>query len=295
MTVLIIGGSGFLGTELVRQAVAAGQQTAATFASRPGKPSGVAWRPLDVRDPARVARVIADVEPSVVLNVSSGQSDWAVTADGAIRVALAAAEQGCRLVHVSSDAVFSGAHVRYDESSLPDPVSPYGAAKAAAETAVRLLVPGAVVARTSLVLGHGQSGHERMVHDLAAGTRGGVLFTDDIRCPVHVEDLAAALWELALSDTAGVFHLAGPDALSRHDLGVLIARHQGLDGAQLPAGRRADTNLPGALDVRLDSRATQDRLRTRLRGAHEFLREDDRSLQEPLVANEAVFGPARGG
>ncbi|MGW5469687.1 sugar nucleotide-binding protein [Streptomyces chartreusis] len=152
MTVLIIGGSGFLGTELVRQAVAAGHQTAATFASRPGKPSGVAWRPLDVRDPARVARVIADVEPSVVLNVSSGQSDWAVTADGAIRVALAAAEQGCRLAHVSSDAVFSGAHVRYDESSLPDPVSPYGAAKAAAETAVRLLVPGAVVARTSLIL-----------------------------------------------------------------------------------------------------------------------------------------------
>lgn len=187
-------------------------------------------------------------------------------------MALAAAEQGCRLAHVSSDAVFSGTHVRYDKSSLPDPVTPYGAAKAAAETAVRLLIPGAVVARTSLILGHGRSGHERMVHALAAGTHDGVLFTDDIRCPVHVEDLAAALWELTLSDAAGMFHLAGPDALSRHDLGVLIARHQELDGAALPTGRRADTDLPGALDVRLDSRATQERLQTRLRGAHEFLR-----------------------
>lgn len=187
-------------------------------------------------------------------------------------MALAAAEQGCRLAHVSSDAVFSGTYVRYDESSLPDPVTSYGAAKAAAETAVRLLLPGAVVARTSLILGHGESGHERMVHALADGTRDGVLFTDDIRCPVHVEDLAAALWELALSDAAGVFHLAGPDALSRHELGVLIARNQGLEGAQLPAGRRVDTNLPGAIDVRLDSRATQERLQTRLRGAHEFLR-----------------------
>jgi dTDP-4-dehydrorhamnose reductase len=274
MTVLIIGGSGFLGTELVRQATVAGHETAATFASRPGRASGVAWHPLDVRDSSGIARVIADVAPSVVVNASSGKSDWAVTADGAVRVALAAVEQGCRLVHVSSDAVFSGAHVRYDESCLPDPVTPYGAAKATAETAVRLLVPGAAVARTSLIIGHGRSVHERTVHALAGGARDGVLFTDDIRCPVHVQDLAAALWEIALSDTAGVFHLAGPDALTRHELGVLIARREGLDGARLPAGRRADTSLPGALDVRLDSRATQERLRTRLRGAREFLRGD---------------------
>ncbi|MEU9377576.1 sugar nucleotide-binding protein [Streptomyces sp. NPDC048255] len=271
MTVLIIGGSGFLGTELIRQATAAGHRTAATFASRPGTAPGVAWHPLDVRDPARVARVIADVAPSVVVNASSGQSDWAVTADGAVRVALAAVEQGCRLLHVSSDAVFSGARLRYDETCLPDPVTPYGAAKAAGETAVRHLVPGGAVARTSLIIGHGRSEHERLVHALAQGTRDGALFTDDIRCPVHVEDLAAGLWEIALSEAAGVFHLAGPDALSRYDLGVLIARRQGLDGGRLPAGRRADTSLPRALDVRLDSSATQGRLRTRLRGAREFL------------------------
>ncbi|WP_331731469.1 sugar nucleotide-binding protein [Streptomyces sp. NBC_00073] len=273
MTVLITGGSGSLGAELIRQATAAGHKTAATFTSQPGRALGVAWHPLDVRDPVRVARVIADVAPSVVVNASSGQSDWAVTADGAARVALAAVEQGCRLLHISSDAVFSGARVRYDESSLPDPVTPYGAAEAAAETAVRHLVPGGAVARTSLIIGHGRSEHERMVHALAQGTRDGVLFTDDIRCPVHVEDLAAGVWEIALSDAAGVFHLAGSDALSRYDLGVLIAGHQGLDGARLPAGRQADSSLPGPLDVRLDSTATQGRLRTRLRGAREFLRQ----------------------
>ncbi|MFJ3835664.1 SDR family oxidoreductase [Streptomyces sp. NPDC090054] len=274
MTVLILGGSGFLGTELVRQALAAGHVTAATFASRPGTTAGVAWHHLDVRDPVRVASVIAEVAPSVVVNTSSGQGDWAVTADGALRVALAAARAGCRLVHVSSDAVFSGARVHYDETCAPSPLTPYGAAKAAAETGVRILLPGAAVARTSLIIGHGRSEHERGVHALIAGTRDGVLFTDDVRCPVHVEDLAAALWEIALSELAGTFHIAGPDALSRHDLGLLIARRDGLDGARLPVGRRADTSLPGALDVRLDSRATQVRLRTRIRGASTFLRGD---------------------
>lgn len=275
MTVLVIGGSGFLGTELVRRATAAGHATA-SFASRPGTVADAEWHRLDLRDPVAVTRLLSEVAPSVVINASSGGSDWSVTADGAVHVALGAARQGCRLVHVSSDAVFSGTRVRYDETCLPDPVSPYGAAKAAAETAVRLLLPGSVVARTSLIVGHGRSEHERLVHDLAAGTREGVLFTDDVRCPVHVDDLAAALWEVALSDAAGVVHLAGPDALNRYELGLLIARRDGLDGTQLRAGLRAESSVPGPLEVRLDCGATQRRLRTRLRGAREFLAAADR-------------------
>lgn len=271
MTVLIIGASGFLGTELVRQATSAGRPVAATFHSRPRVLPDVPWHRLDLRDAERIEAVLDTVAPSVVINASSGDADWAVTADGAVRLAKATARQGIRLVHVSSDAVFSGTDVRYDETALPDPITPYGAAKATAETAVRLLHPTPVVARTSLIIGDGGSAHERIVHELAAGSREGTLFTDDTRCPVHVSDLAAALWELATADMAGVFHLAGPDALSRHALGILIARRDGIDPTLLPAGRRTDTDLPGALDVRLDSRASQRRLSTRLRGAREFL------------------------
>ncbi|MYS82615.1 SDR family oxidoreductase [Embleya scabrispora] len=271
MRVLVIGGSGFLGSELVRQATAAGMETAATFATRAGSATAARWYRLDVREAEEVARVIADVMPCAVVNASSGLADWPVTAEGAIRVAMSVARQGCRLVHVSSDAVFSGARIHYDETCPPDPVTPYGAAKAAAETGVRLVAPHAVVARTSLIIGDGGSAHERLVHALAAGTRGGVLFTDDVRCPVHVADLAAALLELAGSEEGGVRHVAGADALSRHALGVLIARRDGLDPCQLPVGRRVDAAMPGALDVRLDSRATQGRLGTTLRGAREFL------------------------
>ncbi|MFF5970741.1 SDR family oxidoreductase [Streptomyces sp. NPDC012769] len=271
MTVLIIGASGFLGTELVRQGSCAGRVTAATYRSRPGEAPGTSWHRLDLRDPHRLDTVIETVAPRTVINASSGGADWAATADGSVRLAEATARRGIRLVHVSSDAVFSGTHVRYDETALPDPVTPYGAAKATAETAVRLLHPAAVVARTSLIIGDGTSAHERLVHRLASGERDGALFTDDIRCPVHVTDLAAALWELAVSDATGVFHLAGPDALSRYALGVLIARRDGIAPSLLPTARRADSHLPGALDVRLDCHTTQRRLRTRLRGAREFL------------------------
>jgi dTDP-4-dehydrorhamnose reductase len=272
MTVLIVGGSGFLGAELVRQASAAGHRVAATFATRPCDGPEATWYEVDLRDGDRVDEIVASLAaPCVVINASSGSADWAVTADGSVRLAMAAAKYGCRLVHVSSDAVFSGARGRYDESCPPDPVTPYGAAKAAAETGIRLLAPDAVIARTSLIIGGIQSEHVRLVHDLATGSRSGALFTDDIRCPVHVGDLAAALLELAFTDARGIHHLAGADAVSRHGLGVLIAERDGLDASRLPEGLRAGTSLSGALDVRLDSRATQAKLRTRLRGVHEFL------------------------
>ncbi|MER0477299.1 sugar nucleotide-binding protein [Streptomyces sp. Edi2] len=272
MTLLIIGGSGFLGAELLQQARAAGYSSAATYATAPGDASRAAWHHLDLRNVGRLEAVVDETDPRLIINASSGGADWVVTATGPIQLAMLAARRGARMVQVSSDAVFSGASVDYKETALPDPVTPYGAAKAAAETGVLAVYPEAVVARTSLIIGYGRSEHERLVHDLASGAVDGALYTDDVRCPVHVTDLAAALLELALSDAAGIHHLAGADALSRHELGVLIAERDGLDPARLPASLRADSALPGAIDVRLRSQATQRQLNTVLRGAREFLR-----------------------
>ena len=269
MDVLIFGGSGFLGRELAVQAQAAGHRVTATYLTAPGNLPDVRWRRADVRSAADVAGLTADV----VINAAYRQAAWAPTATGALHIALAAAAAGARLVQVSSDAVFSGSAGRYAETADPDPVTPYGAAKAAAELAVRGVAPSAVIARTSLILGDGGSPQERFVHRLLSGEATGVLFTDDVRCPVHVSDLAAALIELALSSYAGIHHVAGTDAISRHELGLLVARRDGLDGAALPTGRRADSGLPGGTDVRLDCAMTQARLTTRLRGAREFLTE----------------------
>ncbi|MET9336496.1 sugar nucleotide-binding protein [Nonomuraea sp. NPDC003804] len=271
MRTLIVGGSGFLGRELVRQCLLAGHEVAATYLTRPGETAGLEWLPLDVRRREDVDVLIGAFRPEAVINAAFRQTDWTTTAIGAANVALAVSREGGRLVHVSSDAVFSGAAIRYDETCVPDPISPYGAAKAAAETAVNAIVPAAVTARTSLIIGDGDSSHEALVHALATGRSKGALFTDDVRCPVHKADLAAALLELAASEYRGVHHVAGADAVSRYELGLLIARRDGLDADRLPAGRRADTGLTGPADVRLDCAMTQRRLRTTLRGARRFL------------------------
>ncbi|WP_235537209.1 sugar nucleotide-binding protein [Nocardioides sp. Soil805] len=257
---MVTGGRhGYLGGHVVDAARAAGHDVV---------PVGTA--DADVRDAAAVDALVARVRPDAVVHTAYVQADWHVTATGSAHLAVAAARQGARMVLVSSDAVFSGADGVYAESAPPDPITAYGAAKAAAETTVLAVCPDAVVARTSLVLGDGRSKHEGLVHRLAGGEEG-ALFEDEMRCPVHVGDLAAALVELAAHDVAGVLHVAGADATSRLELGRLIARRDGLDVQALRGGSRAATGVPGPIDVRLDSSLAAEVLRTRLRGAREFL------------------------
>ncbi|MEU5980382.1 hypothetical protein [Streptomyces sp. NPDC047315] len=81
----------------------------------------------------------------------------------------------------------------------------------------------------------------------------------------------AAVLELVSTSAAGVHHLAGIDALSCHELCTLIAQRDGLDPFRLPTGLRADSSLPGALDVHLYSQTNQRHLRTTLRGAQQSL------------------------
>ena len=262
MRVLIIGASGYLGSEIRRQAADAGHDVIGTQFSAGQR----GLRRLDIRNAEAVAGVVAEFD--AVINAAYDKGSWGATAVGPGHLAACCAQAGVRLVHVSSDAVFGGDLERYDESCDPSPAGAYGAAKATAEVVVAARNPKAVIVRTSWITGDGRSGFERLVADLAGGASG-ALFTDDVKTPVHVADLAAAAIELCASDVTGVVHVAGTDAMSRYELGCLIAARDGLDPAALPAGSRAAAGMKPSV-VRLDVTRAAELLSTRLRGAREF-------------------------
>jgi dTDP-4-dehydrorhamnose reductase len=271
---LVVGASGHLGGDVCRLATARGSDVVGVHLRRPGDIPGVRWERLDIRDGAAVDSLMRTVRPTVVVSAANRLGDWAAIADGAAHVARAAAAVGARLVHISSDVVHGGRPEPYDDTEPPSPITPYGAAKAAAETAVKALAPAAALVRCSLILGDEHTAQVRLCADLLAGRRDGALFTDEIRCPVAGEDLAAAVLELATSEHRGPINVTGPEALTRADLGRLIARRYGLVG-RLPVSTVAEAGLaPRPAVIRLDTSLARSLLRTRLRPASEVLAGD---------------------
>lgn len=239
MGLFVTGASGYLGTEICRRA-------------------GIAPPPrVEILDPEALAAALAGA--TAVIHTAYRQDDPRVTAEGAQNVARAAAAARARLVHLSSDVVFSGAKgAPYVEGDAPDPVTGYGHAKARAEALVAEACPGAVLVRTSLIYG----GQTRSRQETFAP--GMAFYADEIRCPVAVRDLAEACLELAgRPDVAGPLHVAGADPVSRLEFAALVTGRSDLPSAMRPADR------PGNLT--LDCSRARSLLRTRLRGAREVL------------------------
>jgi dTDP-4-dehydrorhamnose reductase len=264
--VLVTGGSGFLGGELLRLAPAA----TGTFLTTPID-GGVR---LDVRDADAVARAVAGHD--AVIHTAYVQEDASVIEAGAAAVAAACAAAGARLVHVSTDVVFDGALGRaYREDDPPSPITDYGRAKLAAERAVLERCPGALVVRTSLIYAGppgAPSRQEREPTDAAAGTTDIAFFTDELRSPVQVEDLAGALLELAAGQASGVLHAGGADSVSRHEFARLVVAARGGDPDLVRGGSFRSLGLDRPADCTLDSsRAAALLSRTRLRGVREVL------------------------
>jgi dTDP-4-dehydrorhamnose reductase len=237
----VTGATGYLGAELLRQA-----------------PTATGER-VEIRDAAAVRLLLGRLRPAVVVHTAyrqDGPGAWEVTVDGAENVARAAAAVGARLVHLSTDVVFDGRKgAPYVEDDPLSPVTDYGRAKAEAERRVLAACPDALVVRTSLIVGG--LGFPPSKHELAAVDLSATFYEDEIRCPVQVGDLAAALLELADLDVSGVLHAAGADAASRADLAELVAGRP-VRRAPAPRGR--------PLDCSLDSSRALSVLRGKLRG-----------------------------
>ena len=232
---------------------------------------------LDVRDELAVRNALAFARPDVIVHTAyrqHGPEVWATNVDGSSAVARAAVAGGSRLIHISSDLVFSGRTTPYDEGADLSPLQAYGRSKAAAERAVGLIDPKAAIIRTSLLydIEH-VNPSSRMILDAASGLADMTFFEDEIRCFTPVKDLASAIMDLCYHDYAGPLNVAGPEPLTRYDFACRYARQHGKDPAKLVKGYLTEAQQderPGNLV--LDSNRAAGLLTTRIRPVSEVLR-----------------------
>lgn len=267
MRVLITGGGGLLGGELIRQAPS-GIDLHATRRTSPVE--GAESHSVELSDADSVQALWMRLRPDLVIHTAytqaEGERDVWMATESVVRACRAA---GAALVYMSTDALLDGESSPYAESAEPAPVHEYGRWKARAELHVRGEMPDAAVIRTSLIV-RAEPPDRNSAWVVDALRRGDPvrLFTDELRCPMAVEDLAAQLWEIALlppERRGGIWHLAGPEAVSRYALGVLLAVRHGLDPSVITPAPSATAPASRPRDLRLLTTRADAELRTRAR------------------------------
>jgi dTDP-4-dehydrorhamnose reductase len=202
-----------------------------------------------------VESVVAAVAPDAVLNCI-GVVKQRAEADDAIasitinallphQLAALCDGAGARLVHLSTDCVFSGRAGRYSEDDLPDPVDLYGRTKLLGEPAGS---EAAVTLRTSIVgreLDHWTSFFEWVLSSRGTRIRG---FDSAIYTGLTTMALARVIDQL-LTDhgtLTGVWHVAS-QPISKYELIVDLDRRLGL-GLQIDRDEefRCDRSLDGS-------------------------------------------------
>jgi dTDP-4-dehydrorhamnose reductase len=209
MNWLVTGGFGQLGIAVSEELDSRGMSFTAVGSSD-----------LDITDSNKVSDFISRNSPSFIVNcaawtdVDSAESNEnlasKVNADGPENLAVAAARNGCRFIHVSTDYVFSGERQKLLEvAAQVDPQSAYGRSKADGERKVLISYPeNSYVVRTAwLYSARGKNFAKTMVRLALTGDNEVRVVNDQIGQPTSALDLAKQIVELGVGNApAGIYH-----------------------------------------------------------------------------------------
>lgn len=228
---MITGAGGQVGRFLAGQAARHGHDVRAFTSAQ--------W---DITDPNAAERSVGPGD--VVVNcaaytaVDTAETDearaHAVNADGAANIARACARVGARLIHISTDYVFSGVFENaprpYDVDDPTGPLSVYARTKLAGEQAVHAALPGAHVVRTAWVYTGVGGDFVATMLSKARGDGPVDVVADQIGSPTYVGDLVAALLQLAAGQIAApLLHAANDGAVSRYEQARAVFAGVGAD------------------------------------------------------------------
>lgn len=255
--VLVLGATGMLGSALVFELPGmTGLNVHGTVRSPRNAPSLLRdavredrLHELDVSVEKDVAELIETLRPEIVVNAIGMVKQAPGVHDTALTVRLNSLlphllsehceRMGSRLIHVSTDCVFSGRRGGYREDDLPDPVDFYGRSKLAGEVGAP-----ALTIRTSIV-GPELTRHGSLL-DWFLGQEGGTVngFRGAIYSGVSTHEFARFLAEVVVPRPIGGLYQLAAQPISKYELLGLIARRYSWQGTIVPEDEfRCDRSL----------------------------------------------------
>ncbi|HYM72771.1 MAG TPA: dTDP-4-dehydrorhamnose reductase, partial [Stellaceae bacterium] len=192
-SILVVGRIGQIGHELARGAWPTGMRI--DFVDRDE---------VDLAQPGQVRRHVVAARPDIVVNAAAfiavdaaeaaRPTAFAINRDGPAALADACREIGAALIHFSTDYVFDGAKDGpYTEDDAVNPLSVYGASKAAGDAAIRTRLDRHVILRTSWVYSAVGSNFVKTMLRLGAERDRLGIVDDQHGCPTAAADAAGAV------------------------------------------------------------------------------------------------------
>ena len=229
--ILLLGGSGILGSEVLVQL----HQRKINYAA----PSS---SDLNVKDRVNLERDISEFKPNWIINCSawtnvdgaedSYEAALELNAVAVKNIGSLAKEFGCRVVHISTDYVFDGESSRpYGEDAPVSPINRYGRSKLQGEDVLLEILPdGAYVIRTSWLYGASGKNFVKTIAKKAIHNETAKVVDDQEGSPTSARDLAKGIMDLIeRHPKPGVYHYSNTGSCTWFELAQSIYKKVGAD------------------------------------------------------------------
>ena len=245
MKILLLGGSGMLGNDC-REVLSEEHEVIS-----PSK------KELDIIKWDVVIDSLHKIKPHVILNCA-GYTDVdacesedflvrKVNVEGPRNFAQGSARYNCRMIHISSDYVFSGQKgipQPYFEDDPADPIQAYGRSKVESEIAVKENAPNYIIIRTSWLYGiHRDNFINSIIENALRKNKKVKVIDDQYGSPTWTYRLAHQIKELLKTDVKGTFHATSEGYCTRLEYAQAILKKLKIRKVVYPCSMK-DYRLP---------------------------------------------------
>jgi len=257
MKILIIGGSGVIGTKLL-QYFRKKKNDGVEFTYLKNKIPFPNGHQIDITENEKTSLLISKLNPDVVIqtvaltNVDLCETDK-VLADSINVKGTQNVVEGCKntkskLIYISTSFVFDGKKQTFFENDQTAPTTYYGITKFKAEELVKNSNLKYLILRTDQPYCWTEPWHHtnlvlRVIDNLRSGKKHNEIM-DWKNTPTYVPDFVIATDKLMNCDATGIYHVVGPDFINRYDGSLLTAEVFGLDKNLINPITSETLNLP---------------------------------------------------